>query len=530
MKKFIKPQMSNTKGMTRRSFLRTSILGTSAAATTLLMGKWSVEAGEKVLTVAIPGDPFTFDPVNSANHDAMVVSQTIFENLIEVDFDGNLRPQLAVSMPEISKDQLTYTFDLRDDVYFQNGQKFTAEDVKYSFEWMLDPKNKAMRRKLFNKIKRVVVENPTRVRIELSERFRPWMYYLTKYMGIFPKGSREKHDDLFFKSSPKGVGTGPGIFVEWRHNDYIKLKKNPNYWQKGLPRWDSLVVRIIPEDSVRVAYLLTGQIDITSAPPPKDFVRLKEMAGVKGGTKPCMGGWLYLMTNTKKPPFDDLHFRKAVSHAIDRKPIAERVYYGLVDPVAIPAPPRGWWFSKKANDLNDFDLEKAKEHLRKSKYPNGVEFEMMIPASPYLIDTKEAAIVIQSQLAPLNIRPRIQLTDKATLDQIFRAGNQVSILWVWMSPGEPTYMIKLLYSIHGAQWGGSGWENSEFEKTVLESYEETDQEKLKPIFDRMLTILAKESPHVWLGFVHAANLWRDNVKGFEVNQGLTMRLREVSKS
>jgi peptide/nickel transport system substrate-binding protein len=235
------------------------------------------------------------------------------------------------------------------------------------------------------------------------------------------------------------------------------------------------------------------------------------------------------MTNTKKPPFDDVNFRKAVSQGIDRKVLADKVYYGMVDPCAIPAPSGGWWYSKKANDLNDFDLERAKAHLKQSKYPNGAEFELAVPAQPYLIDTKDAAVVIQSQLAQLNIHPKINLVDKPILDKMLLAGNHTSILWVWMSPGEPTYMIEMLYSRRGAQWGGSGWVNEEFEKTVQESLEETDQEKLKPIYDRMLTILAEESPHVWMGFVHAANLWRDNVKNFQVNQGLTMRVKETYK-
>ena len=196
----------------------------ASAATTL--GTWSVEAGENVLTIAIPSNPVTFDPINAANHDAMVVSQTIFENLVQVDIDGKaLQPQLAVALPQVSADRLTYTFDLRDDVYFQDGQKLNADDVKYSFEYVLDPKNNALRRPLFNKIKTITVESPTRVKIELGELYRPWLFYMTKYMGIFPKGSREKHGADFFKIGPVGVGTGPGIFVEWRQNDSIVLKK-----------------------------------------------------------------------------------------------------------------------------------------------------------------------------------------------------------------------------------------------------------------------------------------------------------------
>jgi peptide/nickel transport system substrate-binding protein len=514
----------------RRSFLRSVAVGASASALAPLAGVWSAEGAEKVLTIAVPNNPTTFDPVNAANHDAMVVSQTIFENLVEVDHDGQLRPQLAVALPRVSADRKTYTFDLRDDVYFQNGDKFTAEDVRYSFEYVIDPKNNALRRPLFNRIQRVVVESPTRVRVELSEAYRPWLFYLTKYMGIFPRGSREKHGGDFFKATPIGVGTGPGVFVEWRQNDSVVLKKSPNYWRKGLPAWDRLVVRIIPEDSVRVAYLMTGNVDIVSAPPPKDFVRLKTMPGLKGESKPTMGGWFFLMTNTKKPPFDDVNVRKAISHAIDRTALAKSVYYGLVDPVAIPAPPRGWWFSKEANDLNDFDLEKAKSFLKKSRSPNGVEFEMMVPSHPYLLDVKDAAVVIQSQLAKLNITFTTKLIEQGVLLQQLRLGNHVSALQVWMSPGEPTYMIDLCYGKDNVFSKSSGYDNPELVKTIVESYHENDEQVLKRTFARMLTILANDSPHIWMGFVHSANLWRDAIKGFKVNQGLTMRVKDVDKA
>jgi len=514
----------------RRDFLRL-IAGASGTLAAPMFGNWSRAAGENVLTIAIPSNPSTFDPVNASNHDAMVVSQSVFENLVEVGSDGTtLMPQLAKALPKISTDGMTYTFDLRDDVIFQNGQKFTAEDVKYSFDYLLDPKNKAVRRPLFDPITAVTVESPTRVRFQLSEPYRPWLFYLTKYMGIFPKGSREQGDPNMFRVAPVGIGTGPGIFEEWRQNDFVSLKKNPHYWQKGLPHWDRLVVRIIPEDSVRIASLVTGRVDIISAPPPKDFAQLKNKPGLKGDSTPSLGTWLVLLANTKKAPFDDVNARRAIAQALDREAIAKHVFYGLVDPVSIPAPSRGWWFSKSANEVNSFNLAKAKANLAKSKYPNGFEFEMMMPSQPYLIDVKDLAVVMQSQLAALNIKINIKLVDQTIILQQARAGNHVTALQVMASPGEPTYPIDQYGFGKGAVYAkASNYENPELQELIHSSYAQNDQETLKKTFDKILNILASESPYFWLGFVHASNLWRDNVKGFKVDQGITMRVRDVSK-
>lgn len=515
-------------GLDRRTFLRSTILSTSALAAQGL-GSWSYAQGEKVLTIALPNNPSTFDPVNQANHDAMVISQCVFENLIEVDVDGKLVPKLATKLPTISEDRLVYTLDLRDDVTFQNGAKFTAEDVKYSFDYLLNPDNKALRKPLFDRIKNIVAESPTRIRFELREPYRPWLFYLTKYMGIFPKGSREQHDANYFKSNPFGVGTGPGVFVEWKQNDYITLKKNPHYWRKGVPDWDRLVVRIIPEDSTRVAYLMTGDLDIIGAPPPKDFVRLRSGPNVKGDAKLALGGWFFLMLNNKTPPFDDVNVRKAMSHAIDRASIAKNIYYGLVEPAGIPAPPGSWWFNAEADASNGFDLEKAKAYLQKSKVPNGFEFDMLVPSQPYLLDVKDAALAIQAQLAKLNIRANQKLMEQGVLLQQLRLGNHVSALQVWMSPGEPTFMIDLIYGKDNTFTKSAGYENATVLQAIRDSYHQTEEKELKPIFARMLKQLADDSPHIWMGFVQATNLWRDNIADFKVNQGLTMRVQDVKK-
>ena len=161
---------------------------------------------------------------------------------------------------------------------FHDGSKFTAEDVKYSYEYMLDPKNKSARRSLFSPIQEIVIESPTRIVFKMKSPYRPWFQYMTKFMGIFPKGSREKIGDEGFKNAPVGVGTGPGAFVEWKQNDYLELKKHANYWRKGVPAWDRMVAKVVTEDAARVAYLMTNQAQIISSPPPREFERLKTRA------------------------------------------------------------------------------------------------------------------------------------------------------------------------------------------------------------------------------------------------------------
>jgi len=524
----LEDDISRALNPSRRRLLQTLVAGTGLATLGGLVPRGALAAGGD-LVIALPNNPSTFDPTGQANHDAMVVTQTIFENLIQVDPDGNLQPQLAKALPAISNGDKTYIFDLRDDVSFQNGQRFSAEDVKYSFDWVLDPANKALRRPLFDRIDKVTIESKYRVRFDMREPYRPWLYYMTKYMGIFPVGSREKYDANYFKSGPIGLGTGPGIFVEWKQNDRVVLRKNPNYWRKGVPGWDRVIVRTIPDESARLAYLLTGNVDIISAPNPKDFAQLKHKQGISAAERLAYGGWFFLMLNDKKPPFDDVNVRRAIACAIDRDMLAKKVYYGMVEPATIPAPPQGWWFDKSANEINQYNKTRAKEFLKRSKYPGGAEFDMLVPSQPYLVDVKDAAVVIQAELAELGLRVNIKEMEQGILLQQTRLGNHVSALQCWMSPGEPTYMIDLCYGKDNVFSKSSGYDNEKAWRLIDETYRFTDQATLKPIFAKLLTQLALDSPHVWLGFVFASNAWRNDVHGFKVNQGLTMRIADVTK-
>ena len=168
----------------------------------------------------------------------------------------------------------------------------TSEDVKYSIEYTINPANKASRGPIFNRLSHVETDGPHRLHVHLKEPFAPWTSFLTKFMGVWPKGSREKYGNDYFRLTPKDVGTGPGMFEEWKPNDYVSLRRNPHYWQKGLPHWDRLVVKIVPEDATRVAFLLSGQADIIGAPPPREFSRLKIAQGHPGRSAlPTFGGW-----------------------------------------------------------------------------------------------------------------------------------------------------------------------------------------------------------------------------------------------
>src|SRR5258708_15366230 len=474
--------------MARRSadFTRRVLLQAAAGlSATGLSGAWlrtAEAAPDGTLTVALPDNPLTCDPINMASHDSMIISQSIRENLLEFDIDGVLKPQLAKSLPEISPDKLVYTFELRDDVAFQNGQKLTSEDVKYSFEYMLDPAHKAARRPIFNRLSHVETDGPYRLRVILKEPHAPWVYFLTKHMGIWPAGSREKYGEDYFRLSPKGIGTGPGIFEEWKPNDYVSFVSNPNYWQKGMPHWERLVVKVVPEDVSRVAFLLSGQADIIGAPPPREFGRLKTRPHIQGETRATFGGWSVLLQNNARAPFDDINFRRAIAHAIDRKTLTEKIYFGLVEPSAIPPPSSSWWFDAQADASLAYDLDKARYYLKQSKYAEGASFELATSAVPYLLDAKDAVVFLQSEFAKIGVNATLRMADSAALQAQMSEGNYQAMFRNIMSPGEPTYMIMVNFTANSFMSKTSNFTHPRVEELMRAAFAETDREKLKPIY------------------------------------------------
>jgi peptide/nickel transport system substrate-binding protein len=532
-------KMSLINSINRRNFLITS--GSLAGLSVLpWMSPNAAFGADQTLTLALPNNPANFDPAHQANHDTMACSQVVFENLLEVDTDGNIQPMLAKSW-SVSEDGLTYLFDLRDDVYFHNGQKMTAEDVKYSYDTVRNKKYKLRRRSLWTPIKEVVIESPTKIRFDMEFPYNDLPKLMTKYMGVWPKGSREPGQpgdaagENAIKKGPVGLGTGPGIFVKFVSNDYVEFKRNPNYWRKDLPKWNKLIFKVVPEDAVRVAYLLTNQAQVITAPPPREFVRLKDFKGISGASKPSYG-FMMLTMNLAAAPMDDVNFRFAVSRAINREEIAQ-LFGGVFTPHAVftfagNAPGRP--FNLEAERALDFNLDSAKEYLAKSKYPNGTDFELVIPAVPYIVNVSEAALLLQGQLAKIGIKVRIQTLQMRSYFKKAFGKDKTNNMHVFMNPPSTTY------GLAGQFFSGRKIQLAKnFEKLYPETSKEFDEATRKAWasktsaeaevhVEKMQGLIARECTGIAIGNVSAANLWRSDVKGFDVNTCVTMRTRNLS--
>jgi peptide/nickel transport system substrate-binding protein len=510
----------------RRQLLRAGAAGIAGLSLPFAFEGRVFAAQAGVLSVAIPSNPQTLDPINQPNHDVMAINQLIFENLVGIDARGQRVPQLARAWT-ISPDKLTYTFDLQRGVNFQNGQPFTSADVKYSFDYVLNPANKAFRRPFWTVIESVSAPDAHTAVIRLKRPYRPLLDYMSKYMGIFPAGSREQHPDGYFKQTPVGVGTGPAIFVQSKANDFVELKRNPAYWGKGEPHWDKIVFRIIPEESSRLASLMSDQTQIISAPPAQTFAQIRTSAGLAGDSRASPTSPLMMCLNNRKAPFDDPAFRRAVSLVLDRAKICRDLCYGAVKASSMPFAPESSWYDAGSAGSLAFNLDRARAALKSSKYASGASFDLLYVQPAYLIDTSSTALFIQAQLASLGVRVNLRPLDFGQMISQVLVGNHAAALTGFIAPPEPTYLLNALFRPTESLWKASGYESAELLKLIDDSYLVDDPAALKPILAKLQQVLARDCPAVWIGALEVQNLWRSNVKDFQVNTGFSLMLDNV---
>ena len=260
------------------------------------------------------------------------------DTLVALDWDGRTPiPYLAKSWT-ISEDGRTYTFKLRDDVSFCSGKKFTAEDVVYSFKRLKDPAIKGPYAWRAGNIKELRAPDPYTVEYELEEPFSELLLQLTMFTNVIH--NKESVEALGKDYGIKGAdGTGPWCFESWQPRTEIVLKRHDAYkWgpsmykNKGPVKFEKLVIKIVPEDSSRVAAMMAGQFDITHQFPSQFIAQAKAAPMLTVTEAKPNFQLLYFGFKTTRPMVADRRVREAMSIAINRAEIAKAILLGNADP------------------------------------------------------------------------------------------------------------------------------------------------------------------------------------------------------
>lgn len=394
----------------RRIFLGTAI---TAAFLLVLIGCANKKDAGITFTIALSEDIHAVDPGTAWNFIDNQVTNQITEGLVTFDANNNIVPLLARGWTQ--PDDLTYVYEVRDDVVFSDGSKMTMDDVLFSFERARDPDGGTWFAGFYQDVESFQV-NGWQFVIKLSQPNAIFKFVPATGAGrIISKAHYEKVGAERF-GTPEGgiIATGPFVFKSWTSGQEITLVKNTNYWNQPVRDAnivDTLVYKVIPEDTTRVIALQNGSVDF-SVNIPADS--LDQLAADPNVTMTVVGAYSMttLSLNTQRPPMNDRNVRQAVSHALDLGAFQQNILKtagtaGTVLPFGAALygeNASAWKDYLKTAPQYDFNLERARERLARSGYPNGFTAKLIISESSL---AGSRALYVQESLKALGITVEI---------------------------------------------------------------------------------------------------------------------------
>ncbi|MDX1746005.1 MAG: ABC transporter substrate-binding protein, partial [Halobacteriales archaeon] len=327
-------------------------------------------AANSTVTIAVADEPATLD-MAAGSIAEINLAENIFDSLVDrQQSDGGVFPQLATTW-DVSDDELTWTFNLRDDVSFTNGEKFNAAAVKYSIERFLAEDYTTSFASYWTALDEIEVVDDYTVAFHLNEPNPILDLTMPWHSLVVPPEYTEEVGNEEFGQAP--IGTGPYKLKEWIRGDRIILEANEDYFA-GAPEIKEVVFRFIEDPGARVAALLSGEVDIAT---PISIEQVSEVENADGySVKEPDFSILRdrIMFYASKEPFDDVRVRQAVWHAIDRQSIVDNILqgYGQVTNGPIVEGEFGWRPELEEYGL-EYDPERARQLLEEAGYPDGFE-------------------------------------------------------------------------------------------------------------------------------------------------------------
>ncbi|HET7068527.1 MAG TPA: ABC transporter substrate-binding protein [Nocardioides sp.] len=479
-------------------------------------GDATIRAGGN-LRAALTGEPDSLDPAVSSVYTGAQVYDNIFSKLLRFDPEGKFVGDLATKWT--ADDDKTWTFDLVDNATFHNGEKFTAKDVKYSFDRILNPKTASSYAGLFSTIDSVEVKSDTQVTFHLKSAFGPFLTNLANNGEIVNQKAIEADDP-----ARKPVGTGPFSFVEWVQGDHIKLDKASAYHKEGLPHLDSIEFKFMLVDQSRIDALSGGELDWADAIPLQQVATLSKDPRFTYKTSAVAGIPDFLAMNTKKAPFDKLEVRQAIGWALDRDAIRQVAYSGTGEVGVEEVPSGSSWYDGQDFYESGPDVAKAKQLLADAGYPNGLSIEYLgLPQYPELLKT---GVTVADQLKAVGIDMKIKQVDVSVWFDAFSKGDyQITSAYQERTIDPDNFYALVLRS--GGPINTTFYSNAKVDKLIDQAAHMTDEAQRKALYTQIRGIVQEEAPIIFVHFETIHYLMNKNVAGSEVTEALELNLENV---
>ncbi|WP_253905817.1 ABC transporter substrate-binding protein, partial [Arthrobacter sp. H5] len=389
--------------------------------------KTIVEGGD--LVMALSAEPDRLDPTTSSSLYTRYVMQTMCQKLYDIDADGQLVPQLATELPDVSEDGLTVTIEVRDDAVFADGTEFNAEAVRTTLDRHLTLEESSRASEL-GPISSIEAIDNTHVQITYETPFAPLTAALADRAGMMLSPAELEKTGEDFGDNP--VCVGPFKFVERVPQTSISVERDPLYYDADNVHLDSITYRIITDSNIRAANLRSGDVQVADTISPQDVDALMQEDGV-GVLQVGSLGYQGLTINVGNtdgvgepvgdigtPLAQESAVREALSMSIDREALVNTVFNNWFEPACSPVAPSSPFTSELSEACPPFDPEGAKQLLEDAGIETPYAIEMQVSNTP---DTLRFAQALQAAVADGGFNLTILPVEYSTLLDVQSRGD-----------------------------------------------------------------------------------------------------------
>jgi peptide/nickel transport system substrate-binding protein len=465
-----------------------------AAAALIAAAVAAAPASAQTLRIGLREDPDILDPTLARTFVGRIVFASLCDKLFDIDKDLNIVPQLATGYRWENPTTLTIT--IREGVKFHDGETMDAEAVRYSLNRHLSMQG-SFRRGEINSMEKVEVVNPTTVRVTLKEPFAPFLSQLTDRAGMIVNPKAAEAAGAQFGTRP--VCAGPFRFVERVAQDRIVVERFPEYWDAGRIHLQRIVYLPIPDDTVRLANLQAGSLELVQTIGTNDVptvqrnnrlrLSMSDELGYQGITLNIGNG-----PRAQTPLGQNARVREAFELAIDRGTINQVVYNGMFTPTMQAVPPSSP-FHVKALTPPARDVARARALLREAGVQTPVRVTLTVPNNPEL---RQVGEVIQAMAAEAGFEVTINAMEFASSLQAATRGEFEAYLLAWSGRTDADGNLWTFVHSRGPQNDGR-YSNPEVDRLLDAARVETDAAKRVALYEQMYRIsLVQDRSRIYL--------------------------------
>lgn len=493
-------------------------------------GKAKQDFGKDFLQYRLDGDPPTLDVAHSTDTRSATILLKVFDGLVQYEPTTlKVIPAVAKSWT-VSKNGLLYTFILRDRAFFHNGRKVVAQDFKYSFERILNPKTASERvwvlapikgAKDFSKgeareVAGIVAVNDSILQLHLEAPFAPFMGQLCmEAASVVP--SEEVAKGEAWLSRP--VGCGPFQFVSWNRGNELLLKRFDKFYGDSVP-YAGIRFKILPSVEVAFQQYLSGELDFLDELPQGRAEELRKQRPAETFIWPILGIY-YIGFNLEHPPFaGNLALRQAFCRAVDRKQMCRAIFEDMAEPAAGILPPGIEGYDSTITGY-PYDALEAKRLLAQAGYPGGRGLPVIRLWFNQNERHRKVAQYLQSLLADLGVKIELKEMEWGTYLGALQEGEPALFRLGWVAdlPDADNFLYPLLHSSEiGKGDNFTRFRNSEFDSLVETARAETDAARRTVLYKEADSLATEQAVWIMISYSRDACLLSPKWKGLELSK------------